>query len=145
MPSPPLPPTPNMASRTHPSRIERTRKAERGRQQMLTLMTIAPRSVAELSTRTGCSESFVRNELTAFKEQGLCHVHEYIERNVGGFTATFTAGQGKDAKLPKAADRAQEEKRRLDALNSKDQEAHAAALWQQVATKVTCYGIWGLA
>lgn len=122
--------------------IERPRKAERCRQQMLTMMAIAPRSVAELSTRVGCSQSFVRQTLTAFKEQGLCHVHSYTERNVGGLTALFAAGLGKDAKPTKAADRAQAEKRRKDALNSKDQQD---AMLQQVATKVTCYGIWGLA
>lgn len=112
---------------------------------MLTLMAIAPRSVAELSTRVGCSESFIRQTLTAFKEQGLCHVHSHIERGQGGLTALFTAGLGKDAKPTKAADRAREENRRPDALNNKDQQAHHAALWQQVARKVTCYGIWGLA
>lgn len=136
-----------MTKRDHLTRFERTKKAARCRQQFLTLMELSPRTVAELATRAGCPETFVRNELIRFKEQGICHLHSYIKCGINfGFTAQFAYGPGKDAKLPKAA----EEPTRQSAARAREMEAQGRAielakLRQQVATKVKCYGIWGLA
>lgn len=126
--------------------MARTRKSALWRKQMITLMSVAPRTVAELCERTGCSDTFARKELIKWKEAGMCYLHAYRHNgNISGYSALFSCGTGEDAKPPKAVEKQRAERNRRTEHKKNEQNSSAEGIQRSTSEKVKCYGIWGLA
>lgn len=121
-------------------------KTENYRQQIITLLAISPRTIAELCNRTGGSDTRVRLILKSLKESGLCHIVAYKNNGRSGiskFSALFTHGPGEDATPPKSFAEQVERRRQHD--ERKREKLNSSANSHPISTKVSCYGIWGLA
>lgn len=115
-------------------------------QQIITLLAISPRTIAELCNRTGGSDTRVRLILRSLKELGLCHIVAYKNNGrsgISGYSALFTHGPGEDAAPPKSVI-AYAESRRLRHEQARA-KLNSSPSSHPISTKVSCYGIWGLA
>jgi DNA-binding transcriptional regulator LsrR (DeoR family) len=124
-------------------------EAAKQRKKIATLMTIAPRTVAELCQRTGCSDTFVRHHLDDLKAAGLCHISAYRSngnRGASSFSALLSYGPGEDSTPPNGVTKIQANRKLHDARVNLDRSPSSESVYQAIGKKVACYGgLFGLA